>query len=63
MIDTLNTRALRRVQEKIDKRIETINAEVFEATDFDMFKRYCGLRDGLYLARYFCEEVETELNS
>lgn len=63
MTTTLNIASLRRVQAKIDERIEKINAEVFDAAEFNAFKRYVGLREGLYLARHFCEEVETELNS
>lgn len=63
MTTTLNIAALRRVQVKINERLEKIKEEAFEAEEFNAFKRYAGMRDGLNLALHLCEEVETELNS
>lgn len=63
MTTTLNIASLRRVQAKINERIEKIKGEAFESDSFPDFKRYVGMRDGLSLALHLCEEVETELNS
>ncbi len=60
---TLNIRALQKLEEKINERLAQIKDEAFSSKEFNDFKRYVGLRDGLQLALHLCEEVEREINS
>lgn len=60
---TLNIRALQRLEEKIQQRLEIFKEEVFDSQDFPQFTRYQGFRNGLTLALDLCREVEQEINS
>jgi phage gpG-like protein len=63
MQTTLNIRALHKLAEKINERLEIFREEVFQSEDFPKFKEYSGRREGLMLALHLCEEVEKELNA
>ncbi len=59
---TLSIFSLRKVEQKIKDRLLRIKDEAFSSSNFDDFKQYVGVKDGLEVALFILEEVEKEIN-